>query len=303
MKKLGIWSCVLLILVFSIVPVAALAAQAQVVTIPVRVQAEGSEADRQAEYTVELIPRTTGCPMPEDCDGSIYRLTLKGGETGSIRIPCDTLGVYKYTIRQVPGTDPDCTYDEREYTLQLFVTAQEDGTVSASAQISLQEGEKEPQVLFHNHWADPVYLSFSARKTLDGNTPEDGAFTFRLLSEDGEVVYEVKNDGRRVTFPELRFDREGTYRFFLKEVARQGTKILYDRSVYTITVTVTKDVDYQAQVTYERNGKPWYGTPSFANYTDTGSPKTGDGIGIWFSALGLSAAALAALLVLRRRKQ
>ena len=303
MKKLGIWLCVLLMLVFGMVPVNAFAAESETVSIPVRVLLEGSEPDRKAEYAVELIAQTPGCPMPEGSVGGVYRLTLKGESTGSIRIPCDTQGVFDYSIQQVPGTDPDSTYDEQVYRLRLYVTVQENGSLSASALLYGQDGQKQTEVLFRNRWADPVYLSFSARKTMDGETPKDGAFTFRLLSEDGDVIHEVKNDGRRVTFPSLRFDREGTFRFFLKEVAGKNKKILYDRAVYTITVTVTKDTDYHARVTYERNGKPWSGTPSFANYTDTGSPKTGDTIGIYVTGLGISAAARAALFVFRRRKQ
>ena len=117
------------------------------------------------------------------------------------------------------------------------------------------------------------------------------------------MLHEVTNDGRRVRFPALCFDREGTFRFFLKEVAGKNKKILYDRTVYTVTVTVTKETDYQLSTVYERNGKPWKGTPSFTNYTDTGSPKTGDSVGIWFGMLGISAASLAALLIYRRKKQ
>jgi len=303
MKKLGIWSCILLVLFAATVPGNALAAEREQISIPVRVLTEGSEPDRNGEYTVELLAQTPGCPMPEGSSAGVYRLTLKGGSTGHIVISCDTLGVYDYRIRQVPGTEADCTYDEGVYRLRLYVTEREDGKVSASAMLYDREEEKQTEVLFRNQWADPAYLTLSARKTMDGSTPKDGAFTFRLLSEDGEVLHEMKNKGRRVTFPALRFDQEGTYRFFLKEVAGKNKKILYDRSVYTITVTVTRDTDYRTSVTCERNGKPWTGTPSFANYTDTGSPKTGDTIGIYVAVLGLSAAALTALLAFRRKRR
>ena len=60
MKKLGIWLCVLLMLVFGMVPVNAFAAESETVSIPVRVLLEGSEPDRKAEYAVELIAQTPG---------------------------------------------------------------------------------------------------------------------------------------------------------------------------------------------------------------------------------------------------
>lgn len=302
MKKLGIWSCVLLMLFAAVVPGIAFAAEREQISIPVRIQEDGAVLEEEREYTVELLAKTPGSPMPEGSTGGSYRFSLTGGTTGYIVIPCDTLGVFDYRIQQIPGSDPDCTYDGRSYRLRLYVTEREDGKVSASAMLYDREEEKQAEVLFCNHWADPAYLTLSARKTMDGTTPKDGAFTFRLLSEDGEVLHEVKNRGRRVTFPALRFDREGTFRFFIKEAAGRNRKILYDRSVYTVTVTVTKDTDYRTQVTCERNGKPWTGTPSFANYTDTGSPKTGDTIGIYVAVLGLSAAALGSLLLRRKRQ-
>lgn len=303
MKKLGIWSCVLLMLTVGILPVRTFAAEPEKVEIPVRVQAEGYKPNREAVYTVELKPDTPGAPMPEGSSGSSCQIQLRDGALCCIAIPCGKLGAFDYTIRQIPGTDSGCTYDETRYRLRLVVTQSENEKTDVTALLFGQTGEKLPSALFRNRWAEPAVLSFSAWKTMDGNTPKDGAFTFRLLSEDGEVLNEVKNDGRRVRFPELRFDREGTFRFFLKEVAGKDQKIIYDRSVYTITVTVTKDGDYQASVAYERNGKPWYGTPSFANYTDTGSPKTGDTIGIWFGLLGASSAALGILLLSRRKRQ
>lgn len=302
MKKLGIWITVLLILMTAM-PMKAFAAEPSEAFIPVTVLAEGSQQDPEAMYTIELIPLTPGCPMPQGSEGGRYRMPVIGGEETFIRIPCDTLGVYDYTIRQVPGEEPDCSYDGSSYRLRLFVTAAEDGSTVVSGLIYGQEGTKVPAVLFRNHWVEPVYVRLSALKAMDGKTPEDGQFLFRLIGEDGEILFETKNLGRYVTFPELRFDREGTYRYFLKEVAGKDKKILYDRTVYTVTVEVTKDTDYHARVTYERNGKPWSGTPVFRNYTDTGSPKTGDEIGRYVWLLGLSGTALAALFVYRRRKQ
>lgn len=300
MKKLGTWLC-LLLLVLALLPLQVFAEEATV-EIPVQIQSEGGQVNRE-EYIVELKPDTPGAPMPADNTGSTWQMQLKPGEPGYIRIPCVKLGAFDYTIRQVPGEMEACTYDQSVFRLRLLVTQGEDGKKTVNALLYGQSEEKQASILFQNRWAQPAFVTFSAWKTMDGETPEDGAFVFRLLSEDGELLHEVKNDGRRVRFPKILFDKSGTFRFFLKEVAGNNRKILYDRSVYTITVTVTKDGDYQASVGYERNGKPWTGIPSFANYTDTGSPKTGDTIGLWVVLLGLSALALAVLLTFRRKKQ
>lgn len=305
MKKLGIWLCTLLLLAiaFGPLPLEACAAEGQEISIPVSVLTEGSEADLKAVYTVEMAGKTSDAPMPEGSVGGIYQLDLKAGASGTLRIPCNRLGIYDYTIRQIPGGDENCDYDMRSFLLRLFVTVDADGNYTASAVIYGQEGHKEAAILFRNRWADPAYVTLSAIKTLDGNTPQDGDFTFRLISESGETLFETKNRGRHVTFPALRFDKVGTYRYFLKERAGSSGKIIYDKVVYTITVEVTKDTDYHAQISYERNGKPFSGTPYFANYTDTGTPKTGDSIGIYAMMLGLSATGLGLVLLFKRKKQ
>lgn len=293
-----------LALALGMVPTAALAAQTQTAVIPVEITLEGPAQERGETFTVELEAKETGYPMPAGSQGKVCCMTLQGASSGSIRIPCEELGVFEYTIRQRPGTDPDCTYDARQYTLRVFVTADETGEKIVTAVLRDPGGEKTDQVRFHNRYAAPVSVSLSARKTLDGGTPKDGAFTFRLLSEDGTVLFEEKNDGRQVCFPAMKFDAAGTYRYFLKEVKGKDSGIIYDRAVYTVTVEVTKDVDYRAKVTYERNGKAWSGTPAFANYTDTGNAKTGDNIGIYVTGLILSAAGLGLLggLLRKRRK-
>lgn len=295
MKKLGLWFSLLLAAFW--LPVGASGAEMQEIQIPVTVIADGPET----VCRVELEALTPGCPMPAGSIGNRFALELKS--TDVIRICCDSLGVFDYRIRQLPGDAQNCTYDEQVYLLRLFVTAAEDGSTVTTAQIFGQEGTKEPEVRFFNHWAKPVALQLSALKTLDGGTPEDGAFSFRLISEDGKILQEVKNVGRHVTFPVMEFDRGGTYRFFLKEVKGSDGKILYDRTVYTITVEVTLNGDYRATVLYERNGKPFAGTPSFANYTDTGSPKTGDTIGGYAAVLLLSGTALVMIFARKRRKK
>lgn len=298
MKKLGIWLSLMLITAQILLGtgVNVLAAETAEIRIPVSVLAEGSEPDPQAVYTLEVIPVTEGCPAPDHS-----RMRLLAGEPGSICFTCERAGVFDYTVRQIPGSDPDCTYDDRSFRLRLFATETESGDLNVSAVVYGEDGDKEPELLFRNRWADPAYVVFTAWKTLDGMTPEDGAFSFRLLEADGTPLHKEENKGRRVTFQPIRYDREGTYRYELKEQARTGDKIIYDRTVYTATVKVTKDTDYHAEVIWQRNGKPYSGIPVFTNYTEGTSPKTGDAIGSYAAVLFLSAAVL--ILLLRKQKK
>ena len=55
MKKLGIWSCVLMMLFAAVVPEIAFAAEQEQISIPVRVQEDGAVPEEKREYTVELL--------------------------------------------------------------------------------------------------------------------------------------------------------------------------------------------------------------------------------------------------------
>lgn len=300
MKGFASGLMLLTVLLTGVISTEAAASQWDAAVIPVTVIAEGSGAGREETVTVELSGETEGCPMPEGCKGRTYRMQVKCGAAVSIHIPCETLGVFDYTLRQLPGDSAHCSYDAAVYRLRIFSTLEEDGSRRVSAVIYGQEQTKEPAVLFRNVYAGPVEVVLSAWKTLDGRTPADGRFSFRLLDESGSVVFETDNDGRQVIFPPLTFSEEGVYRYYLKEIAGEETGIQYDRTVYTVTIEVTLDRDYQARVTWERNGKPYTGTPLFANRTDTENPRTGDPVCSQAGILALSGSALA-LLIKRRR--
>lgn len=95
-----------------------------------------------------------------------------------------------------------------------------------------------------------------ASKTLDGQAPEDGAFTFRL-SKDGEMVEERTNNASGVVmFDTLIFRQPGTYTYTIAEIAGDDDKIRYDAHEETITINVTDDGagTLTAQTVYDLDG-------------------------------------------------
>lgn len=266
------------------------------VDIPVSVLAEGSEPDWNAVYTVELIPQDPDCPMPEGSRDGRYRMALKGGSTGVIYLDCQTPGEYAYCLRQIPGKDQDCSYDLREFRLEITVTENVIETEAADP-----EGNTVDEILFRNRWAEPAWVVFSSWVSMDSLPPKDSAFSCLLLMEDGQKIARIGNQGKHVVFPALRFAEEGVYRYIMKEVAEPGEGVVYDRAVYTMTVTVHREKDYLAEVSCARNGEAYTGTPCFFNYTEGSIPKTGDGIGIWVAVMLLSAASLLGILGVRRK--
>lgn len=273
---------------------------AETAVIPVQILLEGTGQQTEEVFTVELTSETSEAPMPPGSENGCCRVKLRGETSVSIQIPCDREGVFSYTLRQLPGENPACTYDDRVYDLIVYATRSERGELDVAAVVTGSSGEKQDSVVFRNAYAQPVSISLTARKTLDGKTPEDGTFFFRLLDAEGKTVFETENQGRSVAFPALRFQEAGTWIYYLKEVKGDDSRIIYDRTVYTAVVEVTRD--WRITVTWERNGKPYAGIPAFANYTDTGVPKTGDSIGLYLTGLTLSAAALILLPMRKRRK-
>ncbi len=142
----------------------------------------------------------------------------------------------------------------------------------------------------------------TAGVTLDGATPEEGTFRFRLLNEEGDLLAEAENEGQSVAFPAFSYAEAGVWIYYLKEVSGVLPGVQYDRAVYTAVVEVTGQESLAVHVTWQRNGKPYTGIPQFLNESDWENPKTGDAIRVYITGLALSMAALSSTLMLRRRR-
>ncbi|MBQ8647987.1 MAG: VWA domain-containing protein [Oscillospiraceae bacterium] len=85
-------------------------------------------------------------------------------------------------------------------------------------------------------------LQLTATKTLDGNAPEGGAFTFLLKDAAGNPLDTKTNDENgKVTFKEMTYDAPGTYVYEIVEDAGDAENVIYDKTVYHVTVTVAPD--------------------------------------------------------------
>lgn len=292
----GIQMAVLTVVVLLLVLPMGAAAETGGMEIPVSVLVEGSEPDWNAVYTLELVAQGEDCPMPEGSRDGVYRIAVKGGSTGVIRLVGGKPGEYGYLLRQIPGTDPDCTYDDRQFRLWVV-----DSGEAVSVMAYDPKGQAVTDILFQNRWAEAAWVTLSAMTTLDSATPEDGLFRLLLLSEDGERVAEAGNQGRQVRFPALRFAEEGVYRYEMKETAETGRGIVYDRAVYTVLVTVCRDGDYRAEVSCSRNGSAYGGIPCFLNFTEGSVPQTGDPITVWITVMVLSWSMLMGLFWKKKR--
>ena len=122
----------------------------------------------------------------------------------------------------------------------------------------------------HNVWVDPVIARLEIEKQITGDAaPNDERFEF-VMNPGGHVVT-ITNNGR-VSFPELSFDRPGTFEFTIHETRGSTLGWVYDNSEYKWFVKVEQGTDGLLSLTEQwltKNGERIDGLrPVFTNRFD-----------------------------------
>jgi pilin isopeptide linkage protein/uncharacterized repeat protein (TIGR02543 family) len=240
---------------------------------------EGSDADgeplrtasNEADGTVTFAPLTYTL---EDLDGAASK-------------------IFDYTIsEQLPeDDDPDTkgvqhagvTYDGSTHVVHVKVSDGGKGKITTEVTYD-NNSEKAPT--FTNSYKATGTATMSAVKTLNGNAPKAGRFSFQLYEGDpdqgGKLLQTVSNgEGGTVSFdpisyrydPASKVDDTGDYVYTIREVAPEGATInsddtrTYDGMTYdadkTVRVSVSDAGDGTLNVAYD--GKEDLTPPSFAN--------------------------------------
>lgn len=158
-------------------------------------------------------------------------------------------GTYTYTLAETKGTLGGVTYDETEYTVSVYVVDNMLGQLEASvvvdsATVTASDDGSYDLATFQNRYAAAsVDVTIEALKTLTGRTLADGEFSFALVGKD--TSYDAVNDAEGKIAFQLTFTEVGTYIYTLNEVAGIKGGITYDETEYTVTVTVTDDLNGQ----------------------------------------------------------
>ena len=191
----------------------------------------------------------------EENGNTIGEIKLKKGETKPfpeiVFEKLDQLGEHTYTVREITpngGIDDKYVYDTKVYEKTVVVEIKDRAAyVVKDAAGETYDGET---FVFTNEYLDPVDVNLSATKSLDGYDVTPNDFTFTI---EGEGMTEtVPNNGNTVTFSTLTFDKLGTYKYKVYETIGDNLSILYDRTVYDVTIEVTYNSDttaYEADVT------------------------------------------------------
>ncbi len=115
-----------------------------------------------------------------------------------------------------------------------------------------------------------ISLNLTAIKTLDGNIPNSDIFKFVLKDFENNIIQVKSNNGDKVTFDSIEFDKTGDYVYYLSEQLGNDSSINYDNSIYKISVTISENSNgiLEASIRYEKNGQVYMeDVPVFSNTT------------------------------------
>lgn len=227
-------------------------------------------------------------PMPDGSrDG---KLTVANKGTGFTfgRMTYTKPGAYTYHVKELAGTDKTIGYSTQEYDVTVTVTDQ-GGMLSASAD------RQATDVRFDNTYTPtPVDVTVKADKRLTGRDLNDGEFAAELKDSDGNLLQtkrfarvprdaqsdkatDVREGEGTLEFDKLTFDRAGVYTYTVTEQDGNLGGVTYDRTVHTVTVTVTEDTKSHklaASVAYS-NGKASEKSILFQNTYQPGNVMVG----------------------------
>lgn len=198
-----------------------------------------NEATAKAIADGSVVTNATSANNDADGNFSFGAITFK--TTGDF--------VFKVTEESTNKID-GVQYSEDVYTISVSVKDDNNGKLVATKKVVKNDGEVD-DITFINYYAENGII-IRAAKSLEGRTLEANQFSFELRDEVGNVIGKAKNDAAgNIVFNEITYklsDLSGagskTYKYFVNEVCpdKDGKGYQYDRTVKTVTVTVSKVV-------------------------------------------------------------
>lgn len=201
-------------------------------------------------------------------------------------------GTYVYSVAEIPGDDPDVGYDSTAHTVTVKVTK---GTgVNVGKLVATVHYADTGGITVNNVYTKDATAQLEVTKTIDGKTPERGAYSFNVQANGNAPMPQgvaaggattITNDsvGKAIVSP-IVFNKAGTYTYTITEIKPDDADagISYDTGTVTATVTVTRDDttnELNAAVSYSKkasDGTVTTGTGGNAFANTTIAPKPVD---------------------------
>ena len=126
----GAMLIVLSVLLIGLIPLQAVFAATEEVSIPYRQtwsNKSGKNVDNSFEYRLTAVD---GAPLPEEASGGYYSFVLTGNASGTLNLhfPFSSPGYYHYLVKaNIPERKANYSYDEKSYDLMIMVVNTESG--------------------------------------------------------------------------------------------------------------------------------------------------------------------------------
>lgn len=123
------------------------------VTINTQITLEGTLPEKPETFTLRMKANDSGNPMPGGKTGGSCDLTITSADRASFApMTFEKVGIYNYTITQLPGTNVDCSYDGKQYDLTVTVMNAKNGGLEyvVAMRETGVENRKEDVATFHN---------------------------------------------------------------------------------------------------------------------------------------------------------
>jgi pilin isopeptide linkage protein len=246
--------------------------------------------------------------------------TVANGADGSFAfqtITYDTVGTWYYLVTEVNGgeTIDGVTYDDTVYRVRIDITDDLVGQLHAAVHVYDDAGVPRESIEFYNVYTpdpDALELDITAVKTVVNTTeqeigPED--FIFLLENVTLGTSMTARSDAEGLAAFRLIFTADDigkTYTYKLSEVNDGREGVLYDTTVYNISIFITLDEDNTLRATILNNGaEVAEAVGAFENtYSPPDNPKTGDTrLSVWIAMMILSAGSVLTLTTWGKRKE
>ncbi len=247
-------------------------------------------------------------------------LTLGDDGKGEITfrpVSFDETGTFYFVIREDEVDEKGITADKTVYEIEVTVTDPGEGRLEASVKVGGEDitAATSEKVTFNNLYeAEATEIVIKGTKTLNGREIKNGEFSFTLFDKDGAEIETVTNDqSGSFVFTAIPVDEAGTYTYTVREVKGDEEGMTYDATVYTVTVTVTDNLDgtFKVEYAYAADRVGAEAVRFVNNYTDPTLPQipvTGDynnSLILWIAAFFVSGGLLGGIALSRvlRRKE
>lgn len=205
------WLAAIGLIMVLLLSVCAAAADGVNETLGVSISVKGTPPETPETYTVRLTAEGD-FPMPEGAEGKSYDLTVTGAASASFpAISYDRVGIYTYSVRQIPGSKEGVQYDASVFDVkvQVYNNAENSGFEIATVIRKRGNVDKTEIITFVNTY--PVeYVSKTVVKVWDDDDNRDGIrpteLTATLTSSEGmDPVIVTLNEANEwtATVPDL----------------------------------------------------------------------------------------------------